>query len=49
MSECDREASVTRKPWLTRGCCYMEIESVGYIDTKGTKIYEVYVVKVQNI
>jgi hypothetical protein len=24
MSECDREASITRRPWPTRGCCDME-------------------------
>jgi hypothetical protein len=37
-----------RKPWLTRGCCSMEIESVGYIEAKGIKIYEVYVAKGKN-
>jgi hypothetical protein len=21
VSECDREASITRRPWPTRGCC----------------------------
>jgi hypothetical protein len=24
--ECDREASITRRPWPTRGCCAMERE-----------------------
>jgi hypothetical protein len=24
VSECDREASITRRPWPTRGCCVME-------------------------
>jgi len=24
MSECDREASIKRRPWLTWGCCAME-------------------------
>ena len=24
MSECDREASITRGPWPTGGCCAME-------------------------
>jgi len=24
VSECDREASITRKPWPTRGCCDMD-------------------------
>ena len=26
VSECDREASIMRKPWPTRGCCAMEKE-----------------------
>ena len=25
MCECDREASIMRRPWPTRGCCVMEI------------------------
>jgi len=25
VSECDREASIMRRPWPTRGCCAMEI------------------------
>jgi hypothetical protein len=24
VSECDREASIMRRPWPTRGCCAME-------------------------
>jgi len=24
VSECDREASIVRRPWPTRGCCAME-------------------------
>jgi hypothetical protein len=49
VSECDREASIKRRPWLERGCCSMEIEIVGYIDANGIKIYEAYVAEVQNI
>jgi hypothetical protein len=26
VSECDREASIMRRPWPTRGCCATEIE-----------------------
>ena len=24
VSECDREASITRRPWSTTGCCAIE-------------------------
>jgi hypothetical protein len=27
VSECDREASIMRKPWPTRGCCTMKGKS----------------------
>jgi hypothetical protein len=26
VSECDREASIMRRPWYTKGCCAMEEE-----------------------
>jgi hypothetical protein len=44
-----------RKPWLTWGCCFLEIETVGYIEivgyieAKGIKMCEIYVAKDQNI
>jgi hypothetical protein len=31
VSECDREASIMRRPWLTRGCCTMGEEEGRYI------------------
>jgi hypothetical protein len=27
VTECDREASIVRRPWLTRGCCAMKKKS----------------------
>jgi len=24
VSECDREASIMRRPWSTKGCCFMK-------------------------
>jgi hypothetical protein len=31
VSECDREASITRRPWPTGGCHAMEITNVAYL------------------
>jgi hypothetical protein len=28
VSECDREASIMRRPWPTRGCCAMEKRNI---------------------
>jgi hypothetical protein len=36
VSECDREASIMRRPWLTRGCCVMGKKTVvSYKRVKG--------------
>jgi hypothetical protein len=33
VSECDRDASIRRKPWSTRGCCALEKKSVNNSDS----------------
>ena len=38
MSECDREASLIRRPWPTRGCCAIKM-NFGFI------IYKIDVMK----
>ena len=39
VSECDRQASITRKPWTTRGCCTVEISPIfSRIEPKPTQL-----------
>jgi hypothetical protein len=34
VSECDREASIMRGPWPTRGCCAMEKNNISIVGRK---------------
>jgi hypothetical protein len=49
VSECDREASIMRKPWLIRGCCAMGVGEYIYIYIYTIKLTLLFILGVNEI